>query len=91
MSITPDDVRAYMAAKWTSIECLRCGGAGWSCGEVDNLNGLLPIGSSANTMVAQTRETLPIAWIVCNDCGHVEMIAIKAIEHWRAGGGHDSE
>ena len=60
-----------------------CGAEDWDCGDGDNFNALLPIGSATNTMIAQTRETLPLAWLICNRCGSVEMIGLRAIEHWQ--------
>jgi hypothetical protein len=83
MHLTPDDIRGYIAATWNNPSCRRCGANAWDCGDGDNFNALLPIGSGTNTMIAQTRETLPLAWVVCNQCGSVDLIALKAIEVWK--------
>jgi hypothetical protein len=87
MSITPEDIRAYVSARWKAASCARCGAADWASGEIENLNGLLPLGKPQDTTLGQTRETLPLAWLICAACGHVEMVALRAIEHWKAGGG----
>lgn len=84
MRITDNDIRSYLAGRWKSKNCPRCNADNWVCGEAENLNGLLPIGSDAATTIAQTRDTLPLVWLICGVCGHAEFIGLKAIEHWKA-------
>lgn len=59
MTITPDDIRAYMSARWKAASCARCGAADWASGEIENVNGLLLLGKPEDTTLGQTRETLP--------------------------------
>ena len=91
MSLTPKNIRDFIEAKWGNAECLRCGQIAWQIGEADDFKGLIALGDDdSNAIGAIGQPFLPVNWVLCKTCGHLEWIATKVIRQWiseQAGGG----
>ena len=91
MAVTPDDLKEFIGVKWRDAACPRCTVANWSLGESDEMKGVLPVNEDQSGFNLGPRH-IPMYWIVCNNCGHLEFIATKVVRAWQEskadGGGY---
>ena len=81
-SLTPEDVIAFIKDRWRQRDCPRCGQEQWHIGAPDNFKGLMPLGDDdASSSLSKT--ALPVNWLVCGSCGHVEFIGTKILRAWK--------
>ncbi len=85
MAITPDDIQKFIGEKWENIACPRCDVANWSLGDPNEIKGTLLVSEDQEGLVLGPRH-IPMYWVVCNNCGHLEFIATKIVRAWQQGG-----
>ena len=84
MDLTPGDIERFVGEVWESMACPRCGHEDWGIGSERDFKGMLPIGDDAEASFHHVSSFLPMIWLVCQTCGHVEFIAAKAVRQWKA-------
>ena len=82
MEITGKVLVDFINDKWADSSCPRCGEVNWTGGGPNNLKGLLPLGDDAAASISGTQQALPMIWLVCGTCGHIELIGAKPVRKW---------
>jgi len=82
MDVTPKDVQEFVNEKWQTLDCPRCGENNWGLGSPDRIKSVLPIGDDDAASIYQS-QALPAYWVICLNCGHIELIGAKTVRAWK--------
>lgn len=80
----PRGLLAFLAAKWKSADCPRCGVNDWAVGGGPAPVMLHPVGMGDYASIMQTSAVLKTYWMFCKNCGHLEQVAAAPVEKWIA-------
>lgn len=84
MSLTPDDIQKFIAKKWINKACPRCEDETWQAGDPDDFKGLVSLGDDETDAIGLVgQHFIPVYWVVCTNCGHLEWIAAKIVREWK--------
>ncbi len=94
MNLTPKHIQLFIEEKWRNMKCPRCEQVTWQVGEAPDFKGLIALGDDdASAIGAVGQHFLPVIWVLCTNCGHLEWIGTKVIRRWisekkKGGGGN---
>jgi predicted nucleic-acid-binding Zn-ribbon protein len=74
-----DEIRAHMATYWKNTACHKCGVDNWLVGSESDVAVVLPVGLQTDTSIFSTRKILPSIWLMCRNCGFVELLSMNHV------------
>jgi len=82
MALTYDNIHEFLVAKWKNSACPRCQSNDWQFSKDDTIAVFLPAGPITLQGPSTSTSNIPMIWVLCKVCGHVEFMGMKLIERW---------
>ena len=83
MPVEINDLTTFVDAKWKS-GCPQFHSTSWLVGGEEDLKGMLPVGDEGSKSHLVHQRNIPVFWLICQNCGHVELVGAKIVRAWLA-------
>ena len=82
--LTANDFIEFLADRGIDSKCQRCTNSEWRTGEGNQIKGFLPIGTDEQGDFRKSDYSIPVQYLICTNCGHIELFGTKVVRRWKA-------